>query len=271
MYVEDKIVDALKIIASKDISVDTQESRVVYFEILDLLGKAGFSITNEDIDLFPASTLSTSAFLSGTLSAGLPIIKDYMESFEGAQNSYAFLHRNNVFETWLSKQVQTDVWAQTYSAIFVDFDNTLCLHMNRINYADSNLLFGDSETACEKWFKHSIVNETLIEYLEEQRLRNTVIILLSDSGSTQLEAKKLWVEQNCPPQLFSRIVATSIDCGKLLYIKSYMTYMGLSAQDILLIDDTPDTYNTASVRGICDIVTPQYIQCLNRNNDASHI
>lgn len=140
--------------------------------------------------------------------------------------------------------------------IFVDFDNTICLHRKPIEYGDPKVLFMDSEKACDCWFQNSVACKELITKLYEMKQKGAELFLLTDSGSRQLESKKIWIKKNCDG-LFTDCFATSVDAPKWAFIKSYMEYKGLAFEECMLIDDHPDTYNRVMRENICEAYPPQ--------------
>ena len=86
-----------------------------------------------------------------------------------------------------------------YDKIFVDFDDTLCLHSHKIDY--KRFITAPSEYISDEAYKDSILNNSLYEWLlgkqNDSKSRAQVYILTSAS-SFMLEAKKIWIKMHCP-------------------------------------------------------------------------
>lgn len=143
-----------------------------------------------------------------------------------------------------------------YRIVFVDFDNTLCVHSHPIDYT-SNLL-ESKEDACTSWFKESYLDMTLVEYLVNLKETNCKIILLSNSGSKQLEVKKYFCEKYVP-DLFDDYVGCSCDCSKYDFIKAYLQKHDLVYVQCLLIDDSAEIINKLERDKICRAIPPQLV------------
>lgn len=96
--------------------------------------------------------------------------------------------------------------------IFVDFDDTLCLHRTDIN--SKKFLIKDGA------YLTSIPNKPLINQLYELKADGNKLILLTMSSSFMLEHKKNWCNKNCP-NLFDDYVGLSIDCKEYIYTKCH--------------------------------------------------
>ena len=144
----------------------------------------------------------------------------------------------------------------SYKTIFVDFDNTLCLHRYPINYASKSALFSSTDVAEKIWFRNSIPYQELIDKLSQLQQNGVKIILLTSSGTKQLAAKKIWLNRHASNLHFDIIQAVSVDCSKAQYISAYIKYNHLETKECLMIDDCPSTINEIYRDRICDTITP---------------
>ena len=145
-----------------------------------------------------------------------------------------------------------------YKAIFVDFDNTICLHRHPVDYASPIALFEDSLHASRELFSDSLINQNLIDILSDIRESKDVIIgMLSSSGSIQLEIKKSWLKMAAPRLSFDFVYGVSVDCTKRQFIISFQKYYSIQPSECLLIDDDPGTVNDLYRTGVCDTCIPE--------------
>lgn len=131
--------------------------------------------------------------------------------------------------------------------IFVDFDDTLCIHPNPIK--TELHMFEDVKTACENFYSNSKVNLDIIDYLEHYKSEGAYIILLSACNSKMLEIKKEWCNINCP-DLFDDYIGSSVDLSKSEIIMAFAAYKNVDIEDISLIDDNDEELDKATKMGI---------------------
>ncbi len=136
-------------------------------------------------------------------------------------------------------------------ALFVDFDNTICLHRYTINYASSSV-FSNNEDALKSWFKDSIANKRLKTALETAKAKGCKLIMLTSAGSKQLAVKKLWMKKNGFYELFEDFYSISADMTKLQFAYTYRKNYGLEYDECALIDDDPILWNEGYRRRVCD-------------------
>ena len=142
--------------------------------------------------------------------------------------------------------------------IFVDFDDTLCVHTEYLTDKYKQFICGNKETACENIYKNSLPNTLLINYLIKEKSKGNVrIILLSSAMSFLLELKKLWCLHHCP-DLFDDFIGVSIELSKADIIESYCKYYGLNNEDALFIEDSWKERLPAYQKGIPN-QTPQEV------------
>ena len=142
-----------------------------------------------------------------------------------------------------------------FKVVFIDFDDTICLHKKPIDYASSDVLFEPPEVAASKWFADSFLNIPLYDMMLSSGKKKA--ILLTQSGNTQLEAKKVWLANNAP-QIDFVFKSVSTDCPKYKYIESFCKKFGFGYEDCLLIDDEPEIVKDIDRRRICTARLPSY-------------
>lgn len=118
--------------------------------------------------------------------------------------------------------------------IFVDFDDTLCIHPQPIE--TSTHMFEYPVVACKNFYSTSKVNNELIDYLKLEKEEGKHIILLTACNSKMLEIKKAWCKDNCS-DLFDDYISSSVDLSKSKIIKAFSEYHDIDIHDMLLIDD----------------------------------
>lgn len=131
--------------------------------------------------------------------------------------------------------------------IFVDFDDTLCIHPEPIK--TELHMFEDVKKACEHFYHRSKVNLELIDYLEHFKEEGSYIILLSACNSKMLEIKKEWCHQKCP-SIFDDYIGSSVDLSKSDIIKAFADHKNEDILDMTLIDDSDKDLSEATRIGI---------------------
>ena len=124
-----------------------------------------------------------------------------------------------------------------YKFIFVDFDDTLCVHTEYLNDMYKQYLCERAEVICSNVYKNSLPNTVLISYLKERKQEGTHIVLISSANSILLGAKQVWCDTNVRG-LIDSYIATSIEMTKVDVIESYLNYYHLDKSDVLFIDDS---------------------------------
>lgn len=128
--------------------------------------------------------------------------------------------------------------------VFVDFDDTLCLHKSTIN---SRIIRQDD------FYKHSIPNNTLIKILQEYKDKTgDSVILLTMASSFMLEHKKEWCNKHCNG-LIDGFISLSVDCSKAEYINNF-------DGAIVFIDDSAKERSEVEKLNNTVVLSPQYIQ-----------
>lgn len=117
--------------------------------------------------------------------------------------------------------------------IFVDFDDTLCLHRMSIN--SKEFLINDGA------YLTSVPNKPLIDQLYELKTDGNKLILLTMSSSFMLEHKKNWCNENCP-NLFDDYVGLSIDCNKAEYIHTISNFTDENEVHIFIDDNSEERF-----------------------------
>lgn len=143
--------------------------------------------------------------------------------------------------------------------IFVDFDDTLCLHKKNI-YSEKYLAYNPLDI-CDTVYKDSIPNDKLIKYLyKKKETEDCYIMLLTSACSRMLEIKKVWCTKHCPG-LFDDYFAVSIDASKTEIMEAFIDRLGLDKKECLFIDDSCSDRKNAEIYGI-QILSPQIIELL---------
>lgn len=140
--------------------------------------------------------------------------------------------------------------------IFVDFDDTICLH--RFHIQIDERMFYSINKASELFYENSELNHQLYKYLLEEQKKGANIVLLSSACSKMLDIKKHWLNQNCNLLKFNDFIASSIDISKTDIMCSYAKYNNIDINDIVLIDDNCTERKDAQKKGILTF-NPQLI------------
>lgn len=133
--------------------------------------------------------------------------------------------------------------------IFVDFDDTLCLHRSSIK---SDLCIN----IVKEPYLSSEPNYKLIEYLKIKNNDGYKIILVTNASSFMLEHKKKWINKICP-QLFYAYESFSIDCSKQEYIERMLDEHDI--EDAIYIDDSASERAKAEYINNLIVYSPQII------------
>ena len=140
--------------------------------------------------------------------------------------------------------------------IFVDFDDTLCLHSSCIAYIDLLL------TNKKDIFKDSIPNYPLIRSLEEEsKDPETGIFLISASCSLFMPYKEDWCSKNCSKVKFTDYIGSSIDASKAEIIEGFRHRYNLRPEDIIYIDDSA-TERKAALAYNFKVYSPTYFNIM---------
>lgn len=140
--------------------------------------------------------------------------------------------------------------------IFVDFDDTICLH--RYSVLIDERMFDDVDDACSKFYAQSELNLPLYRYLTEKSKSGVKIILLTSACSKMLDIKKCWLEKNCPLVNFDDFISASIDINKAQIMCGYAKHNKIDIGDIIFVDDSCAERNMAQEKGILNF-NPQLI------------
>ena len=150
-----------------------------------------------------------------------------------------------------------------YKAVFVDFDNTLCLHKRPIDYTSADIMFPalpyNIDERVNRYFGNSIENTTLIDILKKMKgmSLDTKFYILTTAGSKQRDLKLLWLTKHDLHEFFDEVLSVSDDCSKSEVIASYKKHYNLNANDILFLDNRVGGWNDLMQLGICDAYAPQ--------------
>lgn len=142
--------------------------------------------------------------------------------------------------------------------IFVDFDDTLCLHKKKIESA--NFIAFNALDICDTVYKDSIPNKALINYLYKKQNEDYLIIMLTSACSKMLDIKKVWCIKHCP-ELFDDYISVSIDISKSEIMDAFIKRYNLNPSDCIFIDDNCEERWLAERLNITTF-NPQIIQDL---------
>jgi len=107
-----------------------------------------------------------------------------------------------------------------HDKIFVDFDDTLCLHPHGIS--SSKYITSPPEYIAEHAYKDSCVNSSLVAWLHKKQTDEKAQLYLITSASTfMVAAKRIWIEKNCPELTFADYIGVSVDTDKTSVIEAY--------------------------------------------------
>ena len=133
--------------------------------------------------------------------------------------------------------------------IFVDFDDTICLHKGRIfskNYINKT----------SNPYKSSLKNDDLINFLNEKNRKGWDIILLTNASSFMLSHKIKWCINNCPFR-FKEYIALSVDCTKKHFIEAFLKQY--KVDKAIFIDDKPTERHELENNKKVKVFSPQLI------------
>ena len=120
--------------------------------------------------------------------------------------------------------------------IFVDFDDTLCLHTSWRPITEDCLR--DPREAAEILFCYSKLNIPVYQYLLKKQAEGNTVCLISQASNIMLEVKKCWLSKHCPDLQFARYISIARgENTKADIMRLFQKYYHLDKSDILLIDD----------------------------------
>ena len=141
--------------------------------------------------------------------------------------------------------------------VFVDFDDTLCLHSGIID--TEKYLFTRPCRVAKQAYSKSRLNSTLVYYLQKLKKDGYTVILLTSACSKILSADKSWCAKYCP-KLFDDFISSGEDISKIEILKAYKKrYKIKGKDDIILIDDKCFIRKMAEKEGF-KTFSPQYLQ-----------
>lgn len=148
---------------------------------------------------------------------------------------------HNCIDNYLAECEKLGKTAQHRNKIFVDFDDTLCLHISAIE---------SSKYLSEYPYANSVPNRILIDWLYTTKPKYDVV-LLTKASSFMLEHKKKWCGVVCPG-LIDEFVGLSVDCSKKDYIANFRG-------DNVFIDDSAAERSAAETLQNCRVLSPQLV------------
>lgn len=113
--------------------------------------------------------------------------------------------------------------------IFIDFDDTLCLHPHRVS--TRKYITSSPEYIASHAYKNSVPNKGLVRWLKEKQENDRAkIIVMSSASSYMMAAKKIWIEKHCQELEINDYIGVSVDAGKddvvYAYFKAYEKSIG---------------------------------------------
>ncbi|MBP3783867.1 MAG: hypothetical protein J6I68_11530 [Butyrivibrio sp.] len=106
--------------------------------------------------------------------------------------------------------------------IFIDFDDTICLHSHRIS--SRHFITSPPEYIAKKAYEESMLNKKLYDWLlhkQEDPNSKAVVYVMSSASSFMLEAKKIWVSEHCPGLNVLDYIGVSVDVDKTSVLEAY--------------------------------------------------
>ena len=141
--------------------------------------------------------------------------------------------------------------------IFVDFDDTLCLHTHWRPLTE--YCWAEPKDAVNKLFGHAQVNKPLYDYLLEKINNGDKVYLLTQSSSLMLKIKMEWIKQKYPLLKFEDFVCMASDENtKANLMELFAQRYQLDHKQLLLIDDKSKERWQAEKKGFLS-TNPQLI------------
>lgn len=135
---------------------------------------------------------------------------------------------------------------------FFDFDDTLCIHTKHMNPNESrknwiNALFNNKY---DYYFNDCKPSRHMKNLLEELKKKNVPSFCLTwGEHSGWVKPKKAFIDARYPGCI-KEVIVTSSREAKIEYIKLFAEAMKCDLNEILLVEDHPDTLNLALKEGI---------------------
>jgi hypothetical protein len=155
----------------------------------------------------------------------------------------------------------------TYKAIFIDFDDTLCIHSGRARKSEEQYNSG-VVSGTYRWQDCSpnIHMKKLVKMADQN---DTPLFLISSTcSSVHANAKLEWVKRNYGVTMENYCVGKRKD--KLKIMQAYCTAFDIAKDRVLIIDDCWDTLHEAEASGIhsCSpMEVVNYIEELDDNSE----
>ena len=148
-------------------------------------------------------------------------------------------------------------------AIFVDFDDTLCLHNKKIQ--TEKYLFKSPDYICVVAYKESIPNTALHLWLKDRQREGALVFMMTNASRGMWEAKKMWLDRTFPDVIFSDYIFVNEDADKESHIRAYTKMY--PEERVYFIDD--DGAERAKVEQTCgNVITysPQWLMAQLTND-----
>lgn len=128
-----------------------------------------------------------------------------------------------------------------FRMVFVDFDDTLCIHRHDKEYYPSDTTFAIRCILGTQNFCDSIPNKKLGQLLKEIADKGIKVYGLGwTTNNLHSEVKQQYIDVHFP-DTFQKFIGAGTREGKLDVINSFASAYGISSDQILLIDDHPST------------------------------
>lgn len=158
-----------------------------------------------------------------------------------------------------------------YKAVFVDFDNTLVLHIDPkvtkyLKKSERALCMFKPKKEAVKMYEHSCINTDVVDYIKNSIESDGKVILLSESTSKLMEVKRYYLQKHLP-NFVDEYISTSLkDIPKSLVIEAYIRQFNIPRNRVLYIEDDVGSIDMIRKQGLkIDVMQPQVISY------ASHI
>ena len=155
-------------------------------------------------------------------------------------------------------------------AVFVDFDDTLCVHLTDRNHFDDYdewlraMITSDLRFYLNK--EKYAVQEEVRDFCKKLKEKGALCAVITwNSSNIVYKPKKNFVDTYCPG-LFDNLYITGSREGKLKLIENYCKIYDLKPYEVLVIDDHPETGNEMRNAGFSHL-TPLAIVTLMRRGD----
>lgn len=135
---------------------------------------------------------------------------------------------------------------------FLDFDDTTCIHTKHMRPEEfrKNKIDLVIDDKCGYYLNDCKSSKAMKNLLEELKVKSVPCYCLTWADhSGWVKPKKVFLD-TMYPGCFEDVIVTSSREAKIEYIKLFAEAMGCGLDEILLVEDHPDTLNLALAEGI---------------------